>query len=487
LLKNIFDKSIRKVYNMKNELNKNNKKIVGILGGMGPYSTIMFMKNVLDLTDAKKDSDYIRTVVDSNTCIPSRSRAILYNETSPLEGMVEACQKLQKYPVDIVVVPNNSACHWVHEVQKKVKVPIINIANVTVKQLLEKKNINKVTALGSMAVYQTDLYKKEINKCGTKYIKISEDKQKQNIDFIEKIKLGNNSEELNTMFNNFVEEIVNEYKLDGIILACTEFTRFKDLSYSVSVIDSGFALAQFVVDYAIHDKPIELDTAAIKDFWKERAAQLKDGKIEILQSTMLTATESDSAKLDRDDNENIMKHIRPLLESEGTLLDIGCGNGKWSRRLAQYVKEIDACDYCEDFISIAKGITTQAGITNVNYFCASAENLGLNKTYDYVLVVGVLHYLNDEIYEKVINKIRKIVKAGGYVIFREPFGVSKRFELHGLYSETLNTEYNAIYRTSNYMIDKFGKDFKVICDVITLEPTKDKPETYRKIIVLKKQ
>ena len=130
------------------------------------------------------------------------------------------------------------------------------------------------------------------------------------------------------------------------------------------MIDSSFSLAQFVVDYAIHGKSVELYTGAIKDFWTKRAALLKDGRVEVLQSTMLTAEESGSVK----HKENVLKHIRHLLDSNGTLLDIGCGNRRWARTMTQYVKEVDACDYCEDFISVAKDITTQAGIDNTNFF-----------------------------------------------------------------------------------------------------------------------
>ena len=99
------------------------KKIIGVLGGMGPYATTMFMNNVYDQTNAEKDWDHVRLVVDSNPHVPSRSRAILYGETSPLEGMIDSCLKLQNYPVDLIVIPCNSAHFWIEEVKQKVKHP----------------------------------------------------------------------------------------------------------------------------------------------------------------------------------------------------------------------------------------------------------------------------------------------------------------------------------------------------------------------------
>ena len=59
------------------------KKIVGILGGMGPYATIDFMQLVLELTPAKSEKDHIHTIVDSNPAMPSRTRDYLFNEEEP--------------------------------------------------------------------------------------------------------------------------------------------------------------------------------------------------------------------------------------------------------------------------------------------------------------------------------------------------------------------------------------------------------------------
>ena len=65
------------------------EKILGILGGMGPYATLDFIKHIYDNTsDISVDSDHIRVVTDINVKLPSRTRAIIFNEQSPVDGMV---------------------------------------------------------------------------------------------------------------------------------------------------------------------------------------------------------------------------------------------------------------------------------------------------------------------------------------------------------------------------------------------------------------
>jgi aspartate racemase len=49
-------------------------KIIGILGGMGSYATLLYFNNVLLTWDANKDWDYTHLIIDNNTKIPSRTR-----------------------------------------------------------------------------------------------------------------------------------------------------------------------------------------------------------------------------------------------------------------------------------------------------------------------------------------------------------------------------------------------------------------------------
>ena len=73
------------------------QKTIGILGGMGPYATVYFYKQILDSTPVKKDWDHFRILIDSNVKIPSRTRAVLYNETSPVPDLINSINDLQPF------------------------------------------------------------------------------------------------------------------------------------------------------------------------------------------------------------------------------------------------------------------------------------------------------------------------------------------------------------------------------------------------------
>ena len=74
----------------------NRETIIGILGGMGPYATSFFFKRLLDITPTKLDKDHFRTIIDNNVKIPSRTRAVKYNEQSPVKDIVSSINNLSK-------------------------------------------------------------------------------------------------------------------------------------------------------------------------------------------------------------------------------------------------------------------------------------------------------------------------------------------------------------------------------------------------------
>ena len=54
--------------------------VIGVVGGMGSYATLHFFKRYLEVFSAVKEWDRPRMIIDNRCTMPSRVRAILYNE-----------------------------------------------------------------------------------------------------------------------------------------------------------------------------------------------------------------------------------------------------------------------------------------------------------------------------------------------------------------------------------------------------------------------
>ena len=463
-------------------------KVVGVLGGMGPYATLLFYENILNLTDADKDWDHVHLVIDNNTKIPSRTRALLFGEKSPYDCMLESCEKLENYPVDIIVIPCNSAQNWIPDLQKKIKTPIMSIVNITAEALFNKVNCTNVAVLGGYVTYEKELYKEAIEGFGAKHIKISSDLQKRTMKIIEKVKLfeQDNNFKLQKDFIDLIKDIATKEDIDALILGCTEFSFFKEIKLAVPFVDSSTEYARFVADFANSKRAVYMNMNRVKLFWDSRSSDFINSKLGTLQSTMLTQTEEEALEKDKVEKEEVLSVIKPYLNKNKIMLEMGCGTGRWTREFAKYIKYVDAIDYNEEFIKKAKDINKKQDIKNIHYHCSNFNAISSNNNYDYFTSIALLHYLGDSQFEKLVKIVKKSLKKNGIAIFRESFGYQKRFELHGYYSDVLHTTYDAIYRTSEELISKIGNNFKLIEEKIVLIPDAKKPETCQKLIILQK-
>src|SRR2546426_10438469 len=86
------------------------QKVIGVLGGLGPWATLDFFEKILRLTPAKADQDHFRIIIDNNPKIPDRSPAILDEAEDPTPELVATALLLQQPDADFLVIP----CHTEH-------------------------------------------------------------------------------------------------------------------------------------------------------------------------------------------------------------------------------------------------------------------------------------------------------------------------------------------------------------------------------------
>ena len=71
-------------------------KVVGILGGMGPMSTVDLMRMVTERTPVRSEREHLRVLVDSRPQIPDRPAALLGTGESPVPMMQESARMLEE-------------------------------------------------------------------------------------------------------------------------------------------------------------------------------------------------------------------------------------------------------------------------------------------------------------------------------------------------------------------------------------------------------
>ena len=82
------------------------KKMLGVLGGMGPMATAYFMELVIRMTDAETDQEHLDMLVYNLTSIPDRTGFILgKTKESPLPALIRAGQALAEQGAEQIAIP----------------------------------------------------------------------------------------------------------------------------------------------------------------------------------------------------------------------------------------------------------------------------------------------------------------------------------------------------------------------------------------------
>lgn len=201
---------------------------LGIIGGMGPKATQLFMGMIIDKTVAEKDQDHIPMIILNDTTIPDRTTCILNgNDHYVLDKLIADAKLLESNGCSVISIPCNTSHYFIDRVQKEIDIPIINMIRETVKYISsEKKHIKKVAILATSGTISVEVYQKECQNFGIQSYTPSNEKQELVMDIIyNQIKKGKRGD-----YNTFLE-IEKELKsvgCDGAILACTELSCFKE-------------------------------------------------------------------------------------------------------------------------------------------------------------------------------------------------------------------------------------------------------------------
>lgn len=201
------------------------KKILGVIGGLGPMSTTYFMEQTIRMTDASTEQQNVDMIVYNFPSIPDRTGYILgSNLKSPLPGLLWAGRSLVRQDVDCIAIPCITAHFFYEELTEQIRIPILNGVAETVKHLKE----NGVASAGIMATDGTifsGLFSQELLAQGIKPFLPSKQRQSDVMHLIyNNIKAGKPAE-----MKRFtaVEEELRQRGAEVIILGCTELSLIK--------------------------------------------------------------------------------------------------------------------------------------------------------------------------------------------------------------------------------------------------------------------
>lgn len=205
----------------------NQRKILGVVGGMGPQATQCFYQDIIDNTLASKDQEHIDMVIINHASMPDRTKAIISGKTevvfSKLAGDV---QKLMAFGVDYIAMPCNTSHYFIDKLKAQNNIEFIDMIEETAK-VIKSRNISKVGLMATNGTVTSQIYEIKMKKYGIDVILPSKERQADVMTIIyDQIKAGN--QPCVQTFDRVSDEL-KSLGADAIVLGCTELSYYSEL------------------------------------------------------------------------------------------------------------------------------------------------------------------------------------------------------------------------------------------------------------------
>lgn len=206
---------------------------------------------------------------------------------------------------------------------------------------------------------------------------------------------------------------------------------------------------------------MSLDREKIRVFWQNRAAK-RLGE----ESYRITNLEEDD-QLQQLKMEHEQRRVLEFLElTPGMIaLDLAAGVGRWSLLLAERCRQVVAVEYLDSMVEGARAKARERGIGNIEFICQDVLDYRPKRRFDIVFISGLLLYLPDHEGARLARNIADYCDDGAVLFLREPAGAPVRHEIVDQYSEALQANYSALYRTRDEYLEMFARvGFELIRD-----------------------
>ena len=206
----------------------------------------------------------------------------------------------------------------------------------------------------------------------------------------------------------------------------------------------------------------DINSDKVRDFFNNRAKKNFDSDLSIV----LFQDKENSQQRHEEEKKLLFENIDV---SGKKVIEIGCGIGRWAEAFHDKCESFLGLDFSEDLIDIAN---KSQNYDNCKFQVMSATDIKVDELlieppFDVIVFSGFLMYINDDDIGTVMDEVNNIGAENMKVFAMEPVScLETRLTLKDFYSEGLESDYNAIYRTVDEYMEIFAK---LKCDNIFVD------------------
>ncbi|MCP2605028.1 amino acid racemase [Candidatus Aminicenantes bacterium AH-873-B07] len=228
-------------------------KKIGILGGLGPESTIEYYRIIISLCKERgMRHNYPVIIIYSVNFQEVNNLLIEGNLSAYTNKLLEGINFLKKAGADFALIAANTPHLVFEQIKNKSSIYLISIVEETAK-VASKLKFQKVGLLGTKFTMEKDFYPNVFSKYGIQ-ISIPDKKERDyiQIKIMNELVDGIMKEETQKKFIEIIENLITKENINGVILGCTEIPLLiSQEMVSIPILNTTKIHAEAALNFAI--------------------------------------------------------------------------------------------------------------------------------------------------------------------------------------------------------------------------------------------
>ena len=235
----------------------NERKTVGVIGGLGPEATLDFFAKVLAKTRAATDQEHLHLIINNRPDVPNRNEAVAGTGPSPGPALAENARSLAAAGADFLVMVCNAAHAFQQDITETVDLPFVSIVDETVQATLSQlPEVKKVGVLGSSGCLDARLYQDAFAKQDVTTLVPEGEQRDTFMRLLYQVKGGNKGAEVKTEMRRLAQNLIID-GAEAIVAGCTEvpLVLFEN-DLRVPLVNSTDVLVDSTIAYATGERQL---------------------------------------------------------------------------------------------------------------------------------------------------------------------------------------------------------------------------------------
>ncbi len=228
-------------------------KKIGIIGGLGPESTIDYYKGIINAFRQRESGLVVPEIIIYSADVNRLLELAEAREWNKLaEWLVEMVNALHIAGAEFVAIASNTPHIVFDKVKSRSHIPMLSIVDGICKLACNMK-LKKLGLMGTKFTMESDFFQKAFHDAGISIIIPTKDEQQFiHNKIISEIALGIIKNSTRQELLSVVKRMIGEDSIDGLILGCTELPLILEKDeYGIPFLKTTAIHIDSIVDYCV--------------------------------------------------------------------------------------------------------------------------------------------------------------------------------------------------------------------------------------------